>query len=481
MKITLTFLMFLFVSVTFGKPQVYFNYKLFHVPTKGPMISTSLQFIAGTFKFTSDGSGNLKSSVEITQVFSQEDRIIIADKYQLDSPLMPDSVVVDFYDVQRYALAPGIYTYELNIKDLLTGEVVTGIQTIEIKALEENTLALSDIEFIEDAYKTDTKNNFVRNGYFLLPYLTDYFPPSIDKIAFYYEVYNSDSLLGANQEFLITSSIENYRTNKPVGDIFKFKRTTTATVVPQITFLPIETLPSGEYNLVIRIIDKNNDTVATKTAFFQRRNDVLQAETKSLENIIIDPTFKNSITRDSIPYFLGSLLPISERYEYEIIRKLLKTTDTSYMEKYFYAFWQETSPTNTYTAWLDYKQQVKYTEKLFGTQIKYGWESDRGRVHLQYGAPNAVVDRPSEPSAYPYQIWHYYRIGQRSNVRFVFYNPDLVTNDYALLHSDMQGELQNFRWESVLHKRDSPTTGVDDPGGSVQYGGTSSTLYRGGM
>jgi GWxTD domain-containing protein len=151
------------------------------------------------------------------------------------------------------------------------------------------------------------------------------------------------------------------------------------------------------------------------------------------------------------------------------------------MEKYFYAFWQETSPTNTYSAWLDYKQQVKYTEKLFGTQIKYGWESDRGRVHLQYGAPNAVVDRPSEPSAYPYQIWHYYRIGQRSDVRFVFYDTDLVTNDYQLLHSDMQGELQNFRWESALHKRDSPSTGVDDPGGSVQYGGTSSTLFRGGM
>ncbi len=90
-----------------------------------------------------------------------------------------------------------------------------------------------------------------------------------------------------------------------------------------------------------------------------------------------------------------------------------------------------------------------------------------------------MIDRPNEPSAYPYQIWQYYRIGQRSNIRFIFYNPDLVTNDYPLLHSEMQGELQNYRWEHDLHKRDSPFNNIDDPGdgNTIHYGGNSSIYY----
>ena len=97
---------------------------------------------------------------------------------------------------------------------------------------------------------------------------------------------------------------------------------------------------------------------------------------------------------------------------------------------------------------------------------------------MKYGAPDQFIDRPNEPSAYPYQIWHYYRIGQRSNVRYVFYNPDLVTNDYPLLHSDMQGEIQNYRWQNDLHKRDANSLNVDDPGGSVHYGGNANVYFN---
>ncbi len=472
----------LFAGLTaLAKPQVYFNYKVFHTPEQGPYLSTSLQFISGSFKYKGDELGNLSASVEITHLFTANDRIVLVDKYVLDSPQMKDSIVDDFYDIQRYKLPAGIYSYELVIKDLISGEQVQGNQEIEIKALAPTEITLSDIEFIEDLHKSDEQNNFTKNGYFMLPYLTNYFPPEMDKIAFYTEVYNTDQLLETDEQFLMTYSVENYKSGLPVEGIFKFKRLNAAEVVPQIIVLPIGSLRSGDYNLRIDLINKNNDTLHTEKVFFQRRNEILQTDIASIKDVEIDPSFKNSITRDSVPYFLGSLMPISERYEYEIIRTMLKGYDTTYMEQYFFAYWKQTNPEDPFMAWSAYKQQVYYAEKLFGTQIKYGWEADRGRVHLQYGAPNAILDRPNEPSAYPYQIWHYYRIGQRSNVRFVFYNPDLATNDYPLLHSDMQGELQNFRWEGDLHRRDTPNTNVDDPGGSVHYGGNSGTFYRGGM
>jgi GWxTD domain-containing protein len=198
-----------------------------------------------------------------------------------------------------------------------------------------------------------------------------------------------------------------------------------------------------------------------------------------MEAVDIDASWMADVTGDSVAYFLGATMQIAPRYEYETIRKMLKTNDTLSMKEYFYSFWKQTAPLNPGFEWYKYKTQVEKVEKLFGTQIKSGWETDRGRIWLKYGAPNQFIDRPNEPSAYPYQIWHYYRIGQRSDIRFIFYNPDLVTNDYPMLHSDMQGELQNFRWQNELNKRNSTNFDLDDPGGGgAQYGGNSNLYYN---
>ncbi|MBD3637449.1 MAG: GWxTD domain-containing protein [Crocinitomicaceae bacterium] len=464
-------------SVALAKPKVFFNYKVFQTPDNSTYITTLLQFSGGTFKYLNTPSGNLRTTVEITHIFESNDSIVLIDKYQLDSPEMQDSIVDDFFDIQHYGLDPGVYTYELIIKDMVSGEEVNGQQTLKIEEVSDEQIEFSDIEFIQSASKTIEKNNFVKNGFLLLPYMTNYFPPEMDKIAFYLEIYNADILLGANEKFLLTYSISDYNTNRNLEGIFHFQRLTTSPVVPVIGYLPIDGVPTGDFNLVLNIVNKENDTIASKSMFFQRRSD-MKTNYIDVDQVVIDDGWMSEISRDSMAYFLGSIMPISPRYEYESIRKMLKGTDTTQMEKYFYAFWIKTSPENPQKAWYDYRRSVYYCEKLFGTQIKYAWETDRGRIWLKYGAPNQFIDRPNEPSAYPYQIWHYYRIGQRSNVRFIFYNPDLVTNDYPLLHSDMQGELQNYRWQNDLHKRDANSQNVDDPGGSVHYGGNANVYFN---
>lgn len=463
-----------------AKPKVYFNYKIYYTPDHEPYVSTMLQFSSGSLSYKGDGTGNLSAQLEITQIFRMADSIVLADKYSLDSPVMKDSTVEDFFDVQRYGLDPGVYNYELIITDLISGETVSGEQSIRIEQFNSAKIQFSDIEYISDAIPTTEKNSFTKNGFFILPYLTDYYPPEIDKIAFYFEIYNTDQLLGANEKFLVTYSIAHLENGRPVENVFQFQRLNTSPVTPVIGYLPLAMVPSGEYNLNINLVDKNSDTVFTKRAYFMRRNDAMDPSLISLDNIQIDRSFQTEIDRDSIPFFLNSLMPIAPQFEYETIRALLKENDTTKMSQYFYAFWLQTNKVEPYSAWLRYKEQVYYCEEMFGTQIKYGFETDRGRTYLRYGAPNSVIDRPNEPSAYPYQIWHYYRIGQRSNIMFVFYNPDLVTNDYPMLHSELPGEIQNYRWEHDLHKRDSPNTNMDDPGdgNTIHYGGNSGVYFR---
>jgi hypothetical protein len=54
----------------------------------------------------------------------------------------------------------------------------------------------------------------------------------------------------------------------------------------------------------------------------------------------------------------------------------------------------------------------------------------------------------------PPEIWYYHSIPltRQTNVRFLFYNPSLVHNDFRLLHSTCLGERMNPAWETELYK-----------------------------
>ena len=83
-----------------------------------------------------------------------------------------------------------------------------------------------------------------------------------------------------------------------------------------------------------------------------------------------------------------------------------------------------------------------------------------GRIFLYHGPPNTITDRPNEPSAYPYQIWHYYKIGKFNNKRFIFYKPDLgqmnmllyilIFKENTLIEIGKQIYIEEIRLEEVL-------------------------------
>lgn len=474
-------LLIMLPTLATAKPQVYLDYKTYYTPDNKPYIETLLQFISPSFKFTANESGHLTSSVEITQIFKIGDSIAFVDKYIVNSPEMKDSTIEDYFDIKRYQLDEFLYQIEIVIKDLNNDEVVSGTQMVEIKKMTNSRIHFSDFEFIQSANKTTEQNSFVKNNLFILPYLSNYFPPELNKLATYYEVYNTNLIFGDNEKFMLTAEIEDYKSGQKLEGFFKVKKYTTGKIVPIITVLPIEELPSGDYNMVVTLIDKNNIVFKTEKIYFQRRSNIEKQTTVSLESIDIDNSFTNSIGKDSIPFYLNSLLPIAARYDSKTIVSLLKSKDTIKMQQYFHSFWVQTNSVEPFEAWRKYKIQVTKCENLFKSWIKHGYETDRGRVFLQYGAPNQIADETHNSSSLPYQIWHYYRVGKRSNVRFVFYNPDIVTNDFPLLHSDMVGELQNSRWQEVLHGQRGWNQGTPNASGiekDQQYGGQSGRNYN---
>ncbi len=454
--------------VGLATPRVFFNYKVYYTVDHDPYVETAIQFSSGTIKYLKNESGNLQANLEITQIFKKDEEIITADKYLLSSPEMVDSVVEDFYDVRRFLLNSGNYSFELVIKDLNSQEKVEGDFKIEVPPLKLSQITCSEVEFIQSLSKTQEKDNFTKNGYRLIPYFTNYFPPVYDKIMYYMELYNSDNAFDADEPFAVTFQVKDVASGEILEDYFQYKKLKPAKIIPVINILPVEQLPSGEYELIITVMDKEQSPILEKQVDFKRRNN-LPEPIIDMETIDIARSFANEISDDSIHYFLGSLMPISERHEYEQIREMFADNDTARMKKFFHLFWKRTAPHNTYEEWVKYKKQVEYAEKIFGTQIRSGYESDRGRVHLKYGSPNFITDQPDDANAYPYQIWHYYKIGNQSNVRFVFYNPDMVTNEYPLLHSDLRGEIKNTNWKYEILKRNNANTDIDQRNSGIYF------------
>jgi GWxTD domain-containing protein len=146
-------------------------------------------------------------------------------------------------------------------------------------------------------------------------------------------------------------------------------------------------------------------------------------------------------------------MPCAELYERDYLLHALETKDTLLMKQFFYNFWQKRNNADPFTEWRSYKHLVDAVEYNYSTPVAHGWETDRGRVYLQYGPPNQIDGNDREPGAYPYEIWQYYKLNtNQSNVKFVFCNSDLVSNDYKLIHSDARGELYDPRWRFKIYK-----------------------------
>ena len=153
--------------------------------------------------------------------------------------------------------------------------------------------------------------------------------------------------------------------------------------------------------------------------------------------------------------FITSCRPIASTVEKTTIDHQMPASDLSLMQKYFYHFWTRRDENNPEEAWLKYKAEVDLVNREFSTSIKKGYETDRGRVYLQYGRPNTQAVRHNNMSIYPYEIWHYYTIGDFTDKRFLFYNPDQVSNDFELLHSDLRGEIYNNNWFDIMSQRNN--------------------------
>lgn len=481
MKFVLSLVTLLLISsASNAQLQAYLNLKRFNAPGVGTFVEAYILVENTTVTYKREDDGRLTCTVEILQLFRQGEEIKSFQKYCLNGHAIGDTAVTPLLDQQRFVLPPGEYTYELEIKDMNedSPRIFKHSELFTMPVTEHSYV--SDIQLLEGMSKSKVPGPLTKSGYDLFPLVVNFYPTEFEKLMAYSEVYNTKQQFGEDGKFVLRQFIEQFESGNIQGDYMKVSREKAVEVLPVLTVFDITKLASGNYNLVVEIRDKENQVVSQQKTYFRRDNTVGFDPSMLASIDLKEAILLKSFTLDSLDYFIRALAPLANDAELNWIMRTAPTSELETKQRFFYAFWKTKNYLEPEKEWQKYREQVYITNQLFASGVYQGFESDRGRIYLKYGAPNTIMDRPNEPSSYPYQIWHYYKIGNFTNKRFVFYNPNLATNNYELLHSELRGEVQNYRWQTMLNYRNTPADGsIDDPiqGNHKHWGGNSSEFF----
>ncbi len=483
-----SFLSFFVLLSTFVIAQekpitAYLSSTTFNVLNVSPYVENAIAFDPYSVTYKEFEKGSFKATVEITTIFKSNDTIRSFSKIALDSPVVTDTSLSRqaFVNQQRFTLPSGNYDMEINIVDVNAVEPkhFSSSQKLNINFNDELP-SMSDILLVDGYSKATKQSECTKSGYDFMPRVHSFYPDNSSSIMFYVELYNSTTLY-ADGKYILNYHVSSAETMEEIQGLAYTQKIDVAPVNAILKSIDISKLPSGNYYLVVEMRDRTNSIITSNSIFFQRSNlalDYQLQEYKSLDN----GDFANmSLNLDTVREYVSCLGPLMSDSERSYSKTLLRGDDSLAMRQFVYNFWLQRNPSDPQKAWNDYYAQVRRVNASFSTRRKKGYDTDRGYVYLKYGTPDKIVQEYNEPGAYPYEIWHYYEILNHHNKRFVFMSKDNATNDFNLIHSDMVGEVYNYRWQMEIYSRnygEDYNNNIDQTENPDAYGTRAGDLYN---
>lgn len=409
---------------------------------------TSIAWTSQNNRFT-----NETQVLILIQDLSNPDYFLHTDKFTLHTE-RPDTHNLQFviWDMKRYTLTEGkSYRIEVHCKDLSQKQSSDFAISKELNI--EKSL-FSDFCF----YSSLKQVNGGKYGYELTPLVSNYHFFNQDTLRFWIENYQKDSLFSAPYFYRVY--LKNVNSQSIVEGTEKVTKMRKSKPFEVLNFnIPIQNVPSQTYWLCIEMKTNDGKILASKSQRIYIYNSNVQT-TLTDQTRIYDVYF--GYPEKELEDYLQTLVVIGTPTEAQFI-KSLKTFEEK--KNFFVNFWTKRSEGADHflKAWREHKTRVDYANAKFSSSIRKGYLTDRGRTLLLYGPPNDLQSFPQEGDKYPYEIWFYNKLGKQQGVIFVFFDPDLITNEYPLLHSNKFGEFNNKSWRNDLIRGKPGTLGADDP------------------
>ena len=429
------------------KFRVNVNYLVFHIP------NDTVSYVEIQFLFLGDGLTYKLNSSQLYQAtarvniqFTNEKTAQVIDKqYNFFSNTYKDtSFTADnsMYNLVRIPLPIGSYRMKITTFDANDSIHAPLIHQNVVKVdFSREKVGISDIQAVSVLNPAEKESNFSKYGYDYMPYFSTFYPENINKLTYFVDIYNLDKEEG--KEFYAVSYIAQNGDTMPCSpDFQKEKKLLNIDQYFLIQSFAIDSLPSGNYNLTVDIKDEEGVLYNRATLFFQRSNPlVIWTNTSRID----------SLPFDTLKLYLDYIRPIASKEEQYFIDRV-SPKDYEAIGDFFLNFWYKRNENNPQQEWYKYYKKVMQVNNNYSTLRFKGYKTDRGHYYLKYGPPNYIDYYPSDVNSFSFEIWTYYFFPatNQTHVYFVFYEKDLVTRDYRLLHSNAIGEIQNSQWKQIL-------------------------------
>jgi GWxTD domain-containing protein len=439
------------------------SYGRFFPTEKESLLETYFAFKGSTLELKPNDDGVLQGGIEVRITFYQDEEIIGMDNFRVQTPAGIDKEELSefFTHTQRLRIDTGIYDVHLTVVDMHNQDEKYDFE-FAVDLTGPDKVGFSDVNILSSYSKSAEGSPTAIGGFEMIPLIPRkdfYFGPSSGRVSFYAELYDRTSDGDSARPFMLKYYIERAEQSGAIQKLAGFKRIdTNSGTIPMLSSFSISDLPSGHYFLVLEVVSQKNEVMDSRNVYFYRHNpdkdEPLPHE--KVESSQLAGTFvEQHINKDSLVHFVDFLYPIADFQERRAIESLTDEEDEHNMKRFFYTFWAKRHPLEAYEKWLEYYAEVRHVNKVYGVRVLPGYQSDRGRIYLQYGPPTLVEDRRFETGTYPFEIWQYDQLKSpttRDQVDriFVFVDREVNTNRYRLVHSTAQGERYNEFWTREL-------------------------------
>ena len=398
---------------------------------------------------------------------------IYADKFVLTlgpwSDTLKETRTALYIDVRRLRLPAGLYTLEVSAEDKHQQPRPQNVQAITHFEIPSplHGFGYSDL-LIARRITSGANAPYQRHGLAIEPLIAGGVVVDPDSLALFGEAYHIDSLV-QGPCFLRLRIIDAQRATPIEGFTFTRRPKKPAAFEAFVFTFPAHRLESGLYLLQVELCNNDGEVLAT----WYRRLTLLSTREPLVEASETEYDAQYGFPEKKLNELLDAMTYLATPTEKSFLRTLATLSEK---KRFFVAFWKKRENKPGAPTFKEFLYRFEYAQQHFKSTLRPGYKTDRGRVFIQYGPPNDMQFWLNEPDKYPYIIWSYNQIGAQNNVFFVFYDPDLITGEFPLLHSNKIGELQNRNWRAFLLRARAASTGETEK--YQRFGSGSTFLFR---
>lgn len=361
-----------------------------------------------------------------------------------------------FVQQVRAAIPPGEYELRITIperSDIGQAGVSLRRDVLVPDYAEADVVGISDITLASSITQGDDRTDpFFKNGLLIRPNANQLFGSGLNRLFYYAEVYNLDRMQPESDGYTAFTYLAEANIPQPLPDLQRRTERQIRTPDVLVGSFDVSDLPSGSYFLRIAVLNANNEAVTEQSRkFFVYNPDVAREQPVVAAEESFETSQYAAMTEEEVERMIehiGVVMTETER------RRVRSIQDLDEKRRFLMEFWQKRdpqpgTPINEYQD--EFYSLVQYANDRYTTSMTEGWNTDRGRTLIKYGAPTAVEPHLFDRGFEPYEVWEYNNIPGEGQAQFIFADISGF-GTFELIHSTVAGERKLANWQQELRK-----------------------------